>query len=331
MRSVLVGRYRAGMPSGEQLLHGVGVWPRLAATLTGAGRTGSLPAYVAVAYIGSTADTWLPLRKGDVLVCDASQQAVRLGLTSVDQLRRWHTTGVRLFSRDGLHAKAGAIGRRAFIGSANVSQRSASDRDEATLLTSDSGVVTALRRYVQSLMNSPSLALDDAALQQLAKLPVRQPRWPGAAQVEPAVPDTGRLWVIQWEEDKRRTKRELTQLAAAQQQHADELHRPDYLQDFRFDTPDELRPWRIGDILLFSNGEDDWTDPPAVIIDKLQPARHQRAGIVYRMRGDLKQIRTKEVDAAIISAQPRWRRRGFRTSASPQARASIAALDWKRK
>ncbi|SNS13329.1 hypothetical protein SAMN06893096_102164 [Geodermatophilus pulveris] len=319
------------MPTGQQLLHGVGVWPRLAATLTGAGRTGSSPAYVAVAYIGSTADTWLPLRKDDVLVCDASEEAVRLGLTSVDQLRRWHTTGVRLFSRDGLHAKAGVVGRRAFIGSANVSQRSAGDRDEETLVTSDSGVVTALRRYVQSLMTLPSLVLDDAALQRLAKLPVREPRWPGAARVAPAIPDGGRLWVIQWEEDNRRTRRELTQLTAVQQQHADELHRADYLQDLRFANPDELRPLRMGDILLFSNPDDDWTDPPAVIVEVLRPAHHQRAGIVYRMRGDLKQLRRNRVDAAIMAAQPGWRRRGFRTSVTPQARASIAALDWKRK
>lgn len=52
------------------------------------------------------------------------------------------------------------------------------------------------------------------------------------------------------------------------------------------------------------------TGPPAVIIDKLHPAHHQRAGIDYRMRGDLKHLRTEQVDAAIISAQPGWRRRG---------------------
>ncbi|MGY1705510.1 phospholipase D-like domain-containing protein [Geodermatophilus sp. SYSU D00697] len=318
------------MPTGQQLLHGIGVWPQLAATLTGAGRTGSSPAYVAVAYIGSTADTWLPLREGDVLICDASEEAVQLGLTSVAQLQRWHTTGVRLFSRQGLHAKAGVIGRRAFIGSANLSQRSASDRHEATVVTSDPGVVTALRVYVRSLMNSPSLALNDAALLQLAKIPVRKPRWPSAAPVEPPVPDKGRLWVIEWAEGSR-TKREITQFAAVQQQHADELHRADYLEDFRFADPGALRPMRIGDILLFSNREDDWTYPPAVLIDKLAPAHHQRAGIVYRMRGDLKQLRTKHVDAAIIAAQPGWRRRGVRTAVSPQVRAAIAALDWKRK
>ncbi len=324
------GRYRARMPTGQQLLHGIGVWPQLAETLTGAGRTGGSPAYLAVAYIGSTADTWLPLRKGDVLVCDASEEAVQLGLTSVAQLRRWHTTGVHLFSREGLHAKAGIIGRRAFIGSANVSQRSASDRNEATVVTADPGVVTALRQYVKSLMNSPSLALNDAALLQLAKLPVRNPRWPGVARVEPAVPDRGRLWMIEWAEG-RRTKREVTQFAAVQQQHADEMHRADYLEDFRFADPDELRPMRIGDILLFSNRDDDWTYPPAVIIDKLEPAHQQRAGIVYLIRGDLKRVRTKHVDAAIIAAQPGWRRRGVRTSVSPEARVAIAALDWRRK
>ena len=54
----------------SELLTGQGdVWPTLECTLTGTGRTGTTPAWAAIAYIGTSADRWLALRNRDTLIC----------------------------------------------------------------------------------------------------------------------------------------------------------------------------------------------------------------------------------------------------------------------
>ena len=181
------------MVTGDHLLTGLDVWPRLAELVTGAGRVGRSPAYLAIACIGSTADQWLPLRPGDILVCGATDASVRLGLTSTAVLRRWHDSGAHVFSRPGLHAKSGVVGARAFIGSANASRRSVENRDEATLVTTDRRLVAELRTFVGELLRPPALELGVLELDRLAALPVRAPKWPEQPARPPLFPAAGRI------------------------------------------------------------------------------------------------------------------------------------------
>ncbi|MEV4819293.1 hypothetical protein [Micromonospora tulbaghiae] len=313
----------------DQLLVGAGdVWPRLAWQLTGEGRPRTGAAYLAIAYIGANADNWLYLRENDVLVCDASKEAVSLGLTNVDQLRRWRQKGVKLYSREGLHAKTGAIGGKGFVGSANASRTSAEERNEAVLMTSSSDIVAGIRSYVRSLRDSPSLELDDLSLGQLSKITPKPPRWPRGATPAPAVPETGRLWLVQWEPDARRSPQEARQLEDVSKRREGVVGRADRIVDMRLYSDGQLRGWRDGDLIIFCNDDDLYVDPPAVVVDRERAAPRRRPAVFYRVRGDLKRLRRQAVEDAALAVDPSWRQRPSRTQVTGAARQAIASLDW---
>lgn len=81
--------------------------------------TKNRPRLAAVAYV--TSDEKVKFGKGDTLVCDATDTAIKLGQTSAIVLRQAHDRGAQLFSSPGLHAKVFLLGRVAVIGSANLS------------------------------------------------------------------------------------------------------------------------------------------------------------------------------------------------------------------
>src|SRR5438132_14212299 len=99
-------------------------------TLTAATKTRTKPV-VAVAYFGQGAAKLLPLPSGSRLVVDASEGAVKSGQTCPAELSKLLNRGVRIYSRQNLHAKIFVFGTKVFVGSANVSQRSASILREA--------------------------------------------------------------------------------------------------------------------------------------------------------------------------------------------------------
>lgn len=111
--------------------------------------------YVASGYVSKGAYELLPLKKGDVLVCDASPQTVRSGSTDPRALRPFLKAGVEVWTKAGLHAKVVVLPKRAFVGSANASDHSAKKLFEATLETVESDEIRLLRAFVQELCLSP--------------------------------------------------------------------------------------------------------------------------------------------------------------------------------
>lgn len=103
---------------------------------------------VAVAYFGAGASHLLPLPKGSRLVVDASERAVTSGQTCPADLIKLIKRGVAIYSVPNLHAKVFVIGQAAFIGSANVSNRSAAQLVEAVIRTTDSTAVRDARQFV---------------------------------------------------------------------------------------------------------------------------------------------------------------------------------------
>src|SRR5437867_1112590 len=81
--------------------------------------------YIAVAYVGTGGAKLLPLRRGSMLVVDASRRAVSCGQTNPTDLLGLIKAGVRVYSVENLHAKVFVLGRLAFVGSTNVSTHSA--------------------------------------------------------------------------------------------------------------------------------------------------------------------------------------------------------------
>jgi hypothetical protein len=234
---------KAGFVSGR-------VWPSLTRA-AGASRRRSV---VAVAYFGQGASRLLPLSKGSRLVVDASEGAVKAGQTCPDELLLMIKRGVRVFSVANIHAKVFVLGRVAFIGSANVSRRSADCLIEAAVRISDPKTVRAAREFVAAQCLHEQTPLQ---LKRLAKI-YRPPRVPGGqgrakedsestkiATVRPALP---RLLLAQlvredWNQEDQRLHDAGEGVARKRRQHP----RSFVLDSFRYTG--QCR-YRRGDIVI---------------------------------------------------------------------------------
>lgn len=150
----------------------------------------------AIAYIGSAAPYILRLGRGHVLVCDASEVAISQGSTSATALQQYRDRGVRIYSYPGLHAKVVVLSRTAFIGSANVSMNSWEHLNEAVIETTDAGLVSQARSFVEGMATESSRLskLDIAKLGEIKV--VRSPTGPRKAANLLTVPsEVPRLWL----------------------------------------------------------------------------------------------------------------------------------------
>jgi hypothetical protein len=128
------------------------------------------PIVAAVSYVGSKAGDVLPLRKGDFLVCDASERAIRQGVTSAKALGAYLRVGVKVFSYEGLHAKVVASETFAWVGSANASENSRDHLTEASVRLEGPAGRKAYK-WAESLA-AEDIELSKHDVQRLAKLPV---------------------------------------------------------------------------------------------------------------------------------------------------------------
>jgi hypothetical protein len=106
---------------------------------------------------------------------DASELAVASGQTAPADLSKLVKRGVRVYSVPNLHAKVFVLGRAAYIGSANVSNRSASRLVEAVIRTTEASAVRDTRQFVHDHCLHE---LTPTVLKHLAKL-YRPPLIPG--------------------------------------------------------------------------------------------------------------------------------------------------------
>lgn len=172
-------------------LGGTDAWAAITRALTK--RNGR--AVAAVAYIGAEAPSLMPLRKGDLLVCDAEDETVKNRATSAAALRAYRRRGVEIRSVPGLHAKAVVLRKRAFVGSANASRHSRDQLHEAVVETTDTATCRDLRVWIEEL---PGVPVDGARIRQLEALPLRRaPKLPKKASTFPESLD--RLTILELE------------------------------------------------------------------------------------------------------------------------------------
>ena len=123
------------------------VWPAIRARV----KVHKNQVICAIAFVGVEAPSILPLRKGDVLVCNASLSAIKQGSTSALALERYLKKGVVIYSQPRLHGKVVVLSNRAFVGSANASRHSDRDLYEAALETTNEKMVASARSFVLDL------------------------------------------------------------------------------------------------------------------------------------------------------------------------------------
>ena len=126
---------------------------------------------VAVAYISR--ERHLKLRQGDLLICDASDQAIKMGETSARALQTLHRRGVELRSLGGLHAKMAVFEPYALIGSSNLSAAAEEDLTEAALLSDGKQIVAQATAFVQHV-RARSHEIDDKFLRRILAIEVRR-------------------------------------------------------------------------------------------------------------------------------------------------------------
>jgi hypothetical protein len=133
--------------------------------------------WAAVAYIGVSGDKVLPLKKGDVLVCDCSKRAVHNGSTTLKGVRSFVEAGCKVYSVEGLHAKVVVLPGRSFVGSMNASHNSATRLHEAVLETTSADASKKAREFVKELAANAAY-VDDAFLRKAKKWESRKPPVP---------------------------------------------------------------------------------------------------------------------------------------------------------
>jgi hypothetical protein len=147
---------------------------------------------VAVAYV--TTDGHMGFKRNDVLICDASDRAIRGGETSARILHTLSRRGIEIRSRPDLHAKTAVFGRWALVGSCNLSVTSA-DLTELALLTDRKQVVAQTTAFVHALRES-SEKIDDDFLRRILKIKVRQPRRRGPKRKDKATRFGNKVWQV---------------------------------------------------------------------------------------------------------------------------------------
>ncbi|MDO8127802.1 MAG: phospholipase D family protein [Candidatus Brocadiales bacterium] len=173
-----------------QILHNT-LWPTITRLVRKSKRN-----CIAVAYLGKGACKLLPLGRGDSLLVDMSEGAVKSGQTCPEEVEKYYKRGVSVYTRENLHAKVYVLGDKLIVGSANVSQRSRHTLLEAGLLCQNRDVLTLARGWVKSLMLEPVTS----GYLKLCKKWYRPPKiskgGPGETETPEVPPSYPSLWVI---------------------------------------------------------------------------------------------------------------------------------------
>lgn len=149
----------------------------------------------AIAYVSS--DEHIQFGDGDLLICDASTNAIKSGQTSAAVLKRAYDRDAQIYNLPGLHAKIILLNEKALIGSANASGSSANNLIEAGLLTDQPTIVATAQSFV-NLLASQAEELNDQRLKKLLAIKVvKRPRQAGTAKSKIKTKVGGhRTWII---------------------------------------------------------------------------------------------------------------------------------------
>ena len=213
----------------------------------------------------------LPLPQGSRLVVDASEGTVKQGMTCPAELIKLHKAGVVIHSVPNLHAKIYVTGREAFVGSANVSGRSADALIEALLHTTERNAVAEAREFVNGLCLYP---IGIEQLQELAKLYEppsfqRGGRLKGRAgntkKVAPEIPElrVARIsTTAPWPDDEEDMRTKAARAAVRVRQFEDTTHK---LDEFRWAGTCLFEKGQLV-IRVLKDGDREWVYPAGHVL-----------------------------------------------------------------
>jgi hypothetical protein len=285
---------------------------------------------VAVAYVGADAPTLLPLRRGDVLIVNASDNALRNHATSPEALAAYRATGVQVFSSTRLHAKLLLTRDQAVVGSANASANS-THCDEAVVITDDAAVLADARAFIDGL--DDCIEVDEEFLRHAKAIWAKGVRasYPALARRtrNPLPPGTAVSPVPSRIEHYDLTDTETTVLRRASRQLRRAVGPAATYQFSSYRLRPGNRPYRRGDVLiqLYRDNDGSWVAPPAVVVSDPIPISRTRSVIhLLKQRVGLRDISLRQAQAALRQAGRRDQLDGDREIRSPELRNAILGI-----
>lgn len=137
----------------------------------------------------------LDFREGDLLICDASDDAIKGGLTSAFALRAFFDQGAEIYSFDGLHSKVAVIDDHALIGSANLSENAGVGTLEASLFTNDSQIAGLIQGFIENVKRK-STQVTKQFLKRIEDIPVVRTAGIKRRNKQKVDPFISRVWFI---------------------------------------------------------------------------------------------------------------------------------------
>jgi hypothetical protein len=243
-----------------------------------------------VAAIAYVTKQLLELRRGDALVCDASEWMVKAGQTDPNVLLAYLRKGVSIWTHPGLHAKAIVRGRVAIVGSANSSNTSADGQlSELVAILRDRAVVSATRQRIETLARR-SMTLDPVTLERLARIfrPARRFR-PGRRRARIRTPLKTRAWCIGTEFivghptiEKARQRGTSKAEKSASSLLGKRWHNTHRIDDDVSWSPGSLKALELGDN-IFDVLENKTLRPPGVLVH-IEPSDGRHGSVLFICR-----------------------------------------------
>ncbi|MEW6208968.1 MAG: hypothetical protein AB1631_11420, partial [Acidobacteriota bacterium] len=148
----------------------------------------------AIAYVSK--GTPLLFGKGDILICDASDQAIKSGETDAKILEDFLRRGATLYCCPNLHAKLLVSGDWAIIGSASLSASSQNVLVEASLITTRPQIRSQVRAFIHGLQRI-SIPIDEQFISHICSLPVSKRSGPVPVRRKKDSAELGnRYWIV---------------------------------------------------------------------------------------------------------------------------------------
>lgn len=154
----------------------------------------------AVAYL--TDDSLISFSEGDVLIIDASEEAITSGKTSAKILENAFKNGTELYSCNTLHAKTIVFDHHAYIGSANISLNSVNNLDELGVISDHPSFVSGALQFIEQLKTT-SIKVDSIYIDKILKIEpatVKPLKKPTKTKV-PIVINQPKCWLISLRND----------------------------------------------------------------------------------------------------------------------------------
>lgn len=249
-------------------------------SITKAVKNSKFKSYVAVAYFGQGGAKLLPLSSGSILVVDASEGAVKSGQTCPPELIKLQTRGVKIFSHTHLHSKIFVIGTKLFIGSANVSTRSANILTEALFTTTDRNVVAKTKKYIQELAK---YELGPERLKALSKI-YKPPRNGGNRKQKEGLENSPQLFLYRLALKGYTVEEEIYAKSGKKEAEKKRINRKFNLDEFAWSEKNNINA-REGDIAMqiVNDEEKTYVSVPGTIINIKRWHRKGRAHAIFHV------------------------------------------------